>query len=102
MAIVIEQEKRQMNWIGMIGVLVVLGILAVSAYYLFFASPPIVENFISPKLETVDDFKKINEIEKDNGFDVVVSDPQFKALNKNFEIKIPSSEMIGKANPFLP
>lgn len=59
MAIVIEQEKRRMNWfvIGVIAVIVL--ILALAVYYLFFISPIFIEVVLPLPLKELESISRI-------------------------------------------
>ncbi len=96
MAIVFEQPKKKINWIGiMTGVFSTVFVLAL-VYYLFFA--PV------PKIETVlpDALKKTNQISDLQFTDPspILSSPVFKSL-KSY-VGPPSSGTLGRPNPFLP
>lgn len=62
MAIVIQEDKkRQGGWFGFGILFLVLIVIGLSAYYLFFVQPDLLENTITPssQLQAIDDLKSV-------------------------------------------
>ncbi len=94
MAIIIEEEKRRINWFPLI-LAVSLFVMVVSlVYYLFFAPTPLVEKIISQNIQTLKELSgiKLNPEE-------VVNNPKFQVLRQYVNPVETGSP--GKNNPFL-
>lgn len=96
MAIIIEEEKRQNNWVGIAVGAVVVVVLFVGAYFLFFKRPQLIE-VVTPK--QLQEINKISAVSFDP--DAVVSSPVFKAL-RQYGNPVASPQTAGRANPFAP
>ncbi len=93
MAITIEQEKQQRNWVGIIVALIVVVSLFVAAYYLFFKKPELIETVTPGQLKQLQNVSQIT-------FDpeALFNSPEFKALRQfGGEITVPTP---GRSNPF--
>ena len=96
MAIIIEEEKRKINWFALVVILSLVIIIGVAIYYLFFASTPLVEKIASPRLQSLQELSSI-KLEPE----AIVNDPRFQILKQYVNpIEIQDS-FIGKTNPFL-
>jgi hypothetical protein len=95
MAIVVEQEKKPVNWINIAGITVFVLFVFALAYYLFFKKPESIEVVLPSKLQTIDSISKIQ----------VDATPVVNNLNKyfitNFSSETATSEA-GRENPFVP
>jgi len=95
MAILIEEDKPPINWVGILTAIVVVAVLFAGVYYIFFKKPQILENIaVPPEL-------KANEPLVGITFD---PSPLIERLNKFFRqyaetVVIPAA---GRENPFSP
>ncbi len=94
MAIIIEEEKRKINWFALALIILIIATIVGVIYYLFFASIPLIERVAPPNLQS------LREIS------LVALQPETIINNPNFQIfrqYINSVEIgpIGRANPFL-
>lgn len=96
MAIIIEEERKQTNWISIAAIAVIVVVVFVGAYYLFFKQPQLIE-VVTPK--------QLEEINKISGLsfnpDTVVGSPIFKSLRQYGSPVVPP-ETTGRTNPFAP
>lgn len=94
MAILVEEEKKPVNWIGIITALFIVVAVFVLAYFLFFKKPEIIDQVTPKSLESINQISKIK-------FDPegVVNSPTFNSL-KNTAPQIIPRETPGKQNPF--
>ncbi len=96
MAIIIEEEKRKINWFAAFVIILVLAILFVSVYYLFFSGEPLIEKVIplQPELQPLNQLSNVK-------FDpsLIADNNVFQLLKKYVNpIEIGPT---GKDNPFL-
>ncbi len=95
MAIVIEEQKKKINWFALAVVILLVAVVALSAYYLFFAPTPLVEKVAPARLQSIQELSSI-KLQPD----MVISNPSFQILKQYvnpIEIQIDS---VGKTNPF--
>lgn len=95
MAIIVEQEKKPINWINLIVVVVFVVLIFALVYYVFFKNPEFVETIIPAKLETISSLKEIK----------VDPNPVLGILKKYFittYIPESSNSSLGRINPFEP
>lgn len=95
MAIVIQQEKNNGNWLFIFSVLFIFAIIGISAYYVFFEKPEAIERVIPQQLQTISELEKLNLDPND-----LLKDQRFSGLQKSIQLNIPDSSTVGKANPF--
>ncbi|MDP3975145.1 MAG: hypothetical protein Q8P88_02585 [Candidatus Jorgensenbacteria bacterium] len=93
MAIMVEEEKKKVNWITALSVAVFLAVIFFGGYYLFFKQPELIDVVAPAGLERL---RVISEV-RFNPRDVVDS-PAFQGLD-NFAGTLPAPRT-GKANPF--
>jgi hypothetical protein len=95
MAIIIEEEKRKINWFNLaVGVFIVV-LLAVAVYYLFFISPPLIEKVAPVRLQSLEELSSI-KLEPE----AILNNPNFQIL-KQYANPIEINEgLVGKVNPF--
>lgn len=94
MAILIEQEKRKINWFNIIVIGSIVFILAITIYYLFFINPASLETVIPSRLkllQEVNQMKVINPIE-------FINNPELKKLKPFVRPIIPDAAF--NPNPF--
>ena len=96
MAIIIEEEKRKINWFAAFVIILVLAILFVSVYYLFFSGEPLIEKVIplQPELQSLNQLSSVK-------FDpALITDNNLFQLLKKYVNPIEIGPT-GKDNPFL-
>ncbi|MBI5079651.1 hypothetical protein HZB06_03250 [Candidatus Wolfebacteria bacterium] len=96
MAIVIEEEKRKINWFAAFIIVLVLGVILVSVYYLFFSGAPLIEKIVplQPELQSLD---QLSNVKFDTA--LITDSGVFQVLRKYINpIEIGPT---GKDNPFL-
>ncbi len=95
MAIVVEDEKKQLNWVAILSTLFIIIVVFVGSYFLFFTKPELIEVVIPGELKSLGDISAIN-------FDAkgVVESSIFKLLRRGEDAPTPPSA--GKNNPFKP
>ncbi len=59
MAILIEEEKKKINWFALLGILIVVGILFAAVYYLFFINPSSIEIIVPHSLKNLEQVDQI-------------------------------------------
>lgn len=59
MAIVIEEEKREINWYALIMAAVIIAIIGATAYFLFFVKPELAEVVVPASLRELPEIVKI-------------------------------------------
>ena len=95
MAITIEEEKKQVNWVGaVVGVVVAVSLFA-AAYLLLFRKPELIEVVVPGRLETL---RGVSQITFDPN--ELLQSPEFKIL-RQFGNE-PATPTPGKINPFSP
>lgn len=92
MAILIEEEKK-INWFAFLGILIIVGILFASVYYLFFINPSSIEIIIPHRLKILEQVDQIKF--NPNG---IIENSVLKNLSPKIEPFIP--EPAFNSNPF--
>ncbi len=94
MAIVIEEEKSRFNWFFIAVVAAIVGIVAVAAYYLFFAPVPFIEKVVpSGSLRAISNIDlDPAKIENNETFKIL------RAYDNNAPVLAPGR----RVNPFVP
>jgi len=59
MAIIIESEKKRINFVALFGTVAIIGIIAGIIYYLFFAPVPGIETIVPSRLKSAGEIAKI-------------------------------------------
>lgn len=93
MAIVVEQEKKKVNWITALSVVVFLIVVFFGGYYLFFKQPELIDVVVPAELERLRIISSVRFDPRE-----VVDSPVFKGL-RDFSGTVPAPRT-GKANPF--
>ena len=93
MAIVVEQEKKNVNWITVLSVVIFLAIIFAGGYYLFFKKPELIDVVAPVELERIQAISNVTFNPRD-----VLDSPTFQAL-RDFSGSLPAPRT-GKANPF--
>lgn len=95
MSILIEEEKKPINWLALLIVIFAVAVLGFGTYYLFFAPAPAIEIILPATLQSAN---QITNIAGDSA--TVLTSDAFKALKPSGSG--PSIGQTGRANPFLP
>ncbi len=95
MAIIIEQEKRKINWFAFILIILLVAIIGAVIYYLFFAATPFVERVIPSRLQSLNELSSI-KLEPE----AVINNPSFQILKQYVNSIEIQDNFVGKANPF--
>lgn len=95
MAIIVEQEKKPINWFNIIVIAVVVAILFAVVYFIFFSQPQLIDVVVPGNLDNI---KQLSQVQVD-------PTPVVNDLNKYFTGNFGTSFTIptpGRPNPFLP
>lgn len=97
MAIIVEQEKRNINWFALAVVLAIVVIFGATLYYLFFTPAPLIERVApSGNLQAIKTVSNINL-----NPDKVINHPVYKILRiYGGGENLPAAEP--RTNPFAP
>ena len=95
MAIVIEESKKPVNWIAILGVVIFIAVLFAGVYFLFFLKPKLIEVVAPQSLQNLGRISKLSF-----NPDVVAKSPVFNSL-QNYG-SIPTIPPTGRNNPFKP
>lgn len=96
MAIVVEQEKKRINWFALAVVGSVVGIAVIALYFLFFSSVPLIER-VAPAGEGFETIRTVSRITFEP--DRVFGSPAFRVLRPygtSSEPALPEA----RSNPF--
>jgi len=94
MAIVIEEEKRKINWLALGIIILIISTVIIAIYYLFFAPVPFIEKIAPARLQSLQDLSSIN-LEPE----AIVNSPNFQILRRYVNpIEVGPA---GKSNPFV-
>lgn len=97
MAIVIEGEKKGVDWGFILGILFIVGIIGAAVIYLFFVNPETVQ-----LLTTSPDQQRLSEFSKSKlRPEEVLNSTAFQALKTVAPMTVPEESEVGKVNPFL-
>ena len=96
MAIVIEEEKRKINWFALAVIILIIATIITATYYLFFAPTPLIERVAPARLQS---FQEISNIRLQP--EAVVNNPNFQILKQYVNPIEIQSGSIGKTNPFV-
>jgi hypothetical protein len=97
MAIIVEEEKKKTNILGIAGWVVFIGLVLAVIYYIFFASPTLVVIPASGAISTIAPIANANLNPQG-----IVSSTQFESLQSNITLPTPESPAsVGRANPFI-
>lgn len=94
MAIIIEEEKRKINWFALAVIILIIATIIVATYYLFFAPTPLIERVVPAPLQSLQELSNIRLQPE-----TIVNNPKFQILKRYVNpIEIGS---VGKSNPFV-
>lgn len=95
MAILVEEEKKPVNWVAILTVIIIVIVIFLGAYLLFFKKPELIEVVAPGSLKNVSELSKIS---LDAGS--VLDSANFKLLRQyTTNVKPPAP---GRSNPFVP
>ena len=94
MAILVEEEKRPVNWIGALTAVFIVVAVFVLSYFLFLKKPEIIDQ-VTPK--SLEEISKISKVTFDP--ETVIGSESFKGL-RNYANEFVPREVPGKSNPF--
>jgi len=94
MAIIVQEQKKSINLFAISIVTIILFAILLSAYFLFFASQPVIEIIVPAPLETAVEITKAQ-------FDpaVVINSSEFRVLRSY--AGLPTVGSLGRTNPFI-
>lgn len=95
MAIVVEEERPQINITQALMWLTVLAIVGSAIYYIFFAKPEIVDVAVPTAFKNLDPLAQVNLNPED-----LLNDPSFQSLKEY--VTLPEPGNAGRINPFIP
>jgi len=96
MAIIVEEEKKRTNVVGLLGWIGIIVFVLVAAYYIFFAAPQLVAIQPSGSLGAIAPIANINLNPTD-----ITNSPVFQSLQSTIPPINPSSTISGRSNPFV-
>jgi hypothetical protein len=96
MAIVIEQEKRPVNWFMIVSTVIVLGVVFVGGYIVLFKKPELIESVVPTELAGINQLSRVQFKPRE-----IVESRAFSSLSGNYStpLTVPPH---GKENPFKP
>ena len=94
MAIVIEEEKREINWYALIIAAVIVAIISATVYFLFFVKPELAEVVVPSHLKELPEIVKIKLNQAD------VFENPFVKNNLNEYVRPVITEGAYNSNPF--
>ena len=95
MAIIVEQEKKPVNWLNLTVVIVFVVLIFALAYFVFFKKPELIDVVLPGNLSKIN---TLSQVQVDPG-------PVVNTLQKYFTTNYGSSLTIptpGRTNPFTP
>lgn len=95
MAIVLEKEKKNIDWNFIFGVMAVVGIVGSAVGYLFFVNPETVQQLTTPEQKTLNEFSQIRFQPEE-----ILNSAAFQNLRTLAPMVAPAEGDIGKTNPF--
>lgn len=95
MAIVLEKEKKNIDWSFILGVMVVVGIIGFAIVYLFFVNPETVQQLTTPEQKTLSEFSKVRFQPEE-----ILNSSAFQSLRTMAPMTAPTEMEVGKTNPF--
>jgi hypothetical protein len=93
MAIVVEQERKKINWFAILLIIFLVAVIGGAIYYFFFVAPPLIDKIAPLQLQSLKDlsFAELNP-------ETILNSPDFQILRQYVNpIEIGA---VGKINPF--
>lgn len=94
MAIILEEEKKSVNWFGLIAGIAAALVLVIGGYYLFFKKPELIEVVAPGPLQKIETLSKVAPLDPQ----AVVNSSNFRSL-RDYTSPLPKP-VKGRANPF--
>ncbi len=94
MAIIIEEEKKKINWFALAVIILIIATIITATYYLFFAPTPLIERVAPTRLQSLQELSNIRLQPE-----TIVNNPKFQIL-KQYVNPIEIGQ-VGKSNPFV-
>jgi len=94
MAILIEEEKRKINWFALVIVVLIIAAIIGATYYLFFSPTPLIEKVVPSSVQSLQVLSNI-KLQPE----LIINNPKFQVL-KTYINPIETGA-VGKNNPFL-
>lgn len=95
MALIIEQNKRGVNWFGIFVFFFLLTVIFGGGYFLFFGPTPAIEIIAPVQLDSAD---KISQVKLDA--ETIMENPVLNTFREYGTA--PGVGSLGRSNPFLP
>jgi flagellar basal body-associated protein FliL len=95
MAIMVEQDKKPVNWINVIAIVVFIVLVFAVAYFIFFNKPQLIDVVLPGNLKSINTLSQVQ----------IDPTPVVQSLQKYFTTNYGSSLTIptpGRTNPFTP
>lgn len=96
MAIILEEEKKPVNWFGIIAAIAAALVLLIGGYYLFFKKPQLIEVVAPGPLQQIETLSKVPPLDPQ----AVVNSSNFRSL-RDYTSPLPAA-VKGRPNPFAP
>ncbi len=96
MAILVQETKKETNWVAVLSTIIIILVIFVGAYFLFFKKPELIEVVAPGSLQNVSSISKLS-------FDPesVLNSPTFKLL-RQLPPSTAEPPSPGRSNPFRP
>ncbi len=95
MAIIVEQEKKPVNWVNVVAIVVFVVLVFAVAYFVFFNKPELIDVVLPGGLRNIN---TLSQVQVDPS-PVVTTLQKYFTTNYNSPITIPTP---GRTNPFAP
>ncbi len=94
MAIIVEEERKKINWFSLFAIVVVIGVLFAGVYFLLFQKPELIDVVLPSELQGISNISRLS-------FDPegVMNSSAFKSLRR-YGGNVQSTQTPGRANPF--
>jgi len=95
MAILVQENKKETNWVTILSTVIIILVIFAGAYFLFFKKPELIEVVAPGSLQNVSSISKLS-------FDPhgVLNSPTFRLLRQYGSA--PAEPSPGRSNPFKP
>ena len=94
MAIIIEEEKRKINWFALAVIILIIATIITATYYLFFAPTPLIERVAPARLQSLQELSHIRWQPE-----AIINNPNFQIL-KQYVNPIEIGP-VGNTDPFV-
>jgi hypothetical protein len=96
MSIIVEEERKKVNWFSLFAVIVIAGVLFAGVYFLLFQKPELIEIVLPSELQGISSISRLS-------FDPegIMDSAAFKSLRR-YGSNVQSTQTPGRENPFRP